>query len=106
MHDPGGPRVHSAGIDPSDTPDFRRSGTRRARATSTLPLVTSPYGGASAYLPGSATVSPSEWLSIAEHEPDRAFSAGPVVVLVHGSLDRAASFTRVRRRLPDLHTVV
>jgi len=26
---------------------------------------------------------------------------GPVVVLVHGSLDRAASFGRVIRRLPD-----
>ncbi len=98
--------MHSAGIDPSDTPDFRRSGARRARAAPTLPLVTSPYGGAVAYLPGSATVSPSEWLSIAEHEPDRALTAGPVVVLVHGSLDRAASFTRVLRRLTDLHTIV
>ncbi len=29
----------------------------------------------------------------------------PVVVLVHGSLDRAASFTRVVRRLADLHVV-
>ena len=29
----------------------------------------------------------------------------PTVVLVHGSLDRATSFTRVVRRLPDLHVV-
>ncbi len=33
-------------------------------------------------------------------------SDAPLVVLVHGSLDRAASFARVVRRLPDLHTVV
>lgn len=29
----------------------------------------------------------------------------PLVVLVHGSLDRGASFSRVVRRLPDLHVV-
>jgi pimeloyl-ACP methyl ester carboxylesterase len=29
----------------------------------------------------------------------------PLVVLVHGSLDRAGSFARVARRLDDLHTV-
>jgi pimeloyl-ACP methyl ester carboxylesterase len=29
----------------------------------------------------------------------------PTVVLVHGSLDRGASFARVVRRLPDLHVV-
>jgi pimeloyl-ACP methyl ester carboxylesterase len=29
----------------------------------------------------------------------------PVVVLVHGSLDRGASFSRVVRRLPELHVV-
>jgi pimeloyl-ACP methyl ester carboxylesterase len=29
----------------------------------------------------------------------------PAVVLVHGSLDRAESFRRVMRRLPELHTV-
>ncbi len=28
-----------------------------------------------------------------------------MVVLVHGSLDRASSFSRVIRRLPDLHTI-
>ena len=30
---------------------------------------------------------------------------GPVVILVHGSLDRATSFARVVRRLPDVHVV-
>jgi pimeloyl-ACP methyl ester carboxylesterase len=30
----------------------------------------------------------------------------PMVVLVHGSLDRASSFSKVVRRLGDLHTVV
>ncbi len=45
-------------------------------------------------------------LAITEHGPEGADWPGPIVVLVHGSLDRAASFTRVLRRLPDLHTVV
>jgi len=31
---------------------------------------------------------------------------GPIVVLVHGSLDRSTSFARVVRRLGDLHTIV
>jgi pimeloyl-ACP methyl ester carboxylesterase len=45
-------------------------------------------------------------LAITEHVPDGPSSASPLVVLVHGSLDRSASFARVRRRLDDLHTVV
>ncbi len=45
-------------------------------------------------------------LSIAEHLPSDPVATGPVVVLVHGSLDRSASFARVLRRLGDLHTVV
>ncbi len=32
-------------------------------------------------------------------------ASGLAVILVHGSLDRAASFARVVRRLPDLHVV-
>ncbi|HUA96650.1 MAG TPA: alpha/beta hydrolase [Acidimicrobiales bacterium] len=39
-----------------------------------------------------------------ERIPDDPVTA-PLVVLVHGSLDRAASFSRVTRRLPELHTV-
>ncbi len=42
-------------------------------------------------------------LALTEHRPDH--PAGPLVVLVHGSLDRAGSFARVTRRLDDLHTV-
>ena len=44
-------------------------------------------------------------LSMTEHVPDGAHGEAPVVVLVHGSLDRAGSFARVVRRLDDLHTV-
>ena len=44
-------------------------------------------------------------LSLTEHVPDRADPNAPLVVLVHGSLDRAGSFARVIRRLDDLHTV-
>jgi len=44
-------------------------------------------------------------LSLTEHVPDRADTTAPLVVLVHGSLDRAGSFARVIRRLDDLHTV-
>lgn len=45
-------------------------------------------------------------LAVTEHVPDGLLPDTPLVVLVHGSLDRAASFTRVVRRLDDLHTVV
>jgi pimeloyl-ACP methyl ester carboxylesterase len=44
-------------------------------------------------------------LSITEHVPEGGAAGHPMVVLVHGSLDRAGSFTRVLRRLDDLHTV-
>jgi pimeloyl-ACP methyl ester carboxylesterase len=44
-------------------------------------------------------------LSLTEHVPERVDPDVPLVVLVHGSLDRAASFARVIRRLGDLHTV-
>ncbi|MGO9029379.1 MAG: alpha/beta fold hydrolase [Acidimicrobiales bacterium] len=45
-------------------------------------------------------------LSVTEHVPPDRTRGDPVVVLVHGSLDRSTSFTRVLRRLGDLHTVV
>ncbi len=45
-------------------------------------------------------------LAINEHVPEGAPSDSPLVVLVHGSLDRSASFARVVRRLDDLHTVL
>jgi len=51
-------------------------------------------------------MSPTSSLAITEHRPDGSQAEAPLVVLVHGSLDRSASFTRVLRRLDDLHTVV
>jgi pimeloyl-ACP methyl ester carboxylesterase len=48
---------------------------------------------------------PDPRLALTEHLPDDPRVAGPLVVLVHGSLDRAGSFARVTRRLRDLHTV-
>ena len=50
---------------------------------------------------------PSTELHVLDH-PARPAAIGenaPLVVLVHGSLDRAASFGRVVRRLGDLHVV-
>ncbi len=44
-------------------------------------------------------------LAVTEHVPAGSTDQ-PLVVLVHGSLDRGASFARVVRRLDDLHTVV
>lgn len=44
-------------------------------------------------------------LAATERVPASGADGLPLVVLVHGSLDRAASFTRVQRRLDDLHTV-
>jgi pimeloyl-ACP methyl ester carboxylesterase len=44
-------------------------------------------------------------LALTEHVPDAVDPDVPLVVLVHGSLDRASSFARVIRRLDDLHTV-
>lgn len=48
--------------------------------------------------------SPAE-IDVAEHPPSGGWDDGPVVVLVHGSLDRGASFARTVRRLPDLGVV-
>jgi len=45
-------------------------------------------------------------LAVTEHVPEDRRRGDPVVVLVHGSLDRSTSFTRVLRRLEDLHTIV
>jgi pimeloyl-ACP methyl ester carboxylesterase len=45
-------------------------------------------------------------LAVHEHVPSESRIGDPVVVLVHGTLDRSTSFARVVRRLGDLHTVV
>jgi len=50
-------------------------------------------------------MAPDHLLSLTEHVPEDGADAALLVVLVHGSLDRAGSFARVVRRLPDLHTV-
>ena len=44
------------------------------------------------------------WTS--EHHPEGPGAAGPMVVLVHGSLDSSRSFSRVLRRLDDVPTLV
>jgi pimeloyl-ACP methyl ester carboxylesterase len=44
-------------------------------------------------------------IDVAEHPLPGGWDDGPVVVLVHGSLDRGASFTRTIRRLSDLGVV-
>jgi pimeloyl-ACP methyl ester carboxylesterase len=44
-------------------------------------------------------------LHTVDHPGSASDRSAPVVVLVHGSLDRATSFARVVRRLPDLHVV-
>ena len=43
-------------------------------------------------------------LYVLEHEPYD--EQAPIVVLVHGALDRSSAFGRVVQRLPDLHVVV
>lgn len=48
---------------------------------------------------------PPHRLTLTEHVPDAVDPTVPLVVLVHGSLDRAGSFARVLRRLDDLHTI-
>jgi pimeloyl-ACP methyl ester carboxylesterase len=44
-------------------------------------------------------------LAVTEHGPRAVREGSPLVVLVHGSLDRSTSFARVVRRLDHLHTV-
>lgn len=51
-------------------------------------------------------MAPADELALTEHVPEWSGADRPVVVLVHGSLDRSASFARVLRRLDDLHTIV
>jgi pimeloyl-ACP methyl ester carboxylesterase len=44
-------------------------------------------------------------LHVVDHHAGPGTDASPTVVLVHGALDRGASFARVVRRLADLHVV-
>ena len=50
-------------------------------------------------------MTPEHRLSLTAHVPAPPADGTPLVVLVHGSLDRAGSFARIIRRLDDLHTV-
>jgi len=50
-------------------------------------------------------MTPDPQLARTERRPADPGADGPLVVLVHGSLDRAGSFARVTRRLGDLHTI-
>ena len=45
-------------------------------------------------------------LAVTENVPEHRSEPADLVVLVHGSLDRSSSFTRVLRRIEDLHTIV
>ena len=47
----------------------------------------------------------SHGLHVVEHHPEPGAASLPTVVLVHGSLDRGATFARSVRRLADLHVV-
>ncbi len=49
---------------------------------------------------------PPRQLAVTEHVPPSGSPDSPLLVLVHGSLDRSGSFARVLRRLGDLPTVV
>jgi pimeloyl-ACP methyl ester carboxylesterase len=51
-------------------------------------------------------MAPPGKLAVTERTPAGNADHGPLVVLVHGSLDRSANFSRVVRRLDDVHTVV
>ncbi len=48
---------------------------------------------------------PPRGLHVVEHGGDGQSAPTPTVVLVHGSLDRGASFARAVRRLTDLHVL-
>ncbi len=102
MHDLAGRCVHLAGR----TPELGGS-----RFPGPLPVPGRPAGrppqlaGHPAALTGWVGMPPDHRLALTEHLPDHPGGTGPLVVLVHGSLDRAGSFARVTRRLTDLHTV-
>jgi pimeloyl-ACP methyl ester carboxylesterase len=46
-----------------------------------------------------------EGIHVVHHHAEQAHAGRPLVVLVHGSLDRATTFARVVRRLQDLHVI-
>ncbi len=106
MHDLGGPCVHFPGDCPESGCERHLWGANPVVVGAANTLVTTRYADGTARLPGSGGMSMPAQLSISEHEPSGPGEAGPLVVLIHGSLDRSASFARVLRRLDDLHTVI
>jgi len=73
--------------------------------TGTFVHVTATYGGTAAHLRGWIAMTSNNQLSITERRPEGSSAEGPMIVLVHGSLDSSRSFGRVLRRLGDVHTV-
>ncbi len=73
-----------------------------------IPRQSPTLAKAGSHLTGWPAMSSPTRLSITEHVPEGSsrHRLSPIVVLVHGSLDRSTSFVRVVRRLSDLHTVV
>ena len=61
-------------------------------------------GGSRAWQAGGPMEHPTG-LAVTEQVPPTRRTGDPVVVLVHGSLDRAGSFARVCRRLGELHVI-
>jgi pimeloyl-ACP methyl ester carboxylesterase len=102
MHDLEGQCVHL----PVRTPELgasRPSGSGPARVCHRQP--TGQLAVDPATLTGWRQMTADHQLALTEHLPDVPSDPDRVVVLVHGSLDRAGSFARVIRRLSDLHTV-
>ncbi len=92
MPDPGGQVADLPVRHPVDAPHRHPTGTPQ--------VVADP----SAWQAGATMEHPSG-LAVTEHVPPTRRRGDPVVVLVHGSLDRGGSFARVVRRLDDLHVV-
>jgi len=55
--------------------------------------------------PAPATRASIDGMSVVRRRPAEADPTRPSVILVHGAMDRAASFARVMRRLPDTDVV-
>ena len=108
MHDPEGSCVHlCAGKPPNSGRISRLRGPPGDGCAATFILVSEPLwrpgGPADRLLRRCRRQPPSRSPNTS---PTARSRPRPVVVLVHGSLDRSASFARVLRRLDDLHTVV
>src|SRR5271165_1539080 len=101
MHDPRDPCAHPSGQnpagarspDPGEGPTRASAGARWERPAPARVGMARSQDSCHAV----ARMDPSHALSVTEHVPDHPTPAAPLLVLVHGSLDRAASFARVLR---------